>query len=176
VDHLREYKELAFDILKKSFSKFNFARFFTGQSPENLLFSNFAQGINLDRYYDLIPNERLQRYIQDALKEYNDNNAYMGLVLFEDAMKHVCRICRIVLPPSGHAMLVGVGGSGKQSLSKLSAFIMSYSTFQITISASYAVTDLKSDLQLLFFKCGLKDEQYLFLFTEGQISNEMFLV
>ena len=34
--------------------------------------------------------------IQNKLKEYNDNNAYMGLVLFEDAIKHVCKITRIV--------------------------------------------------------------------------------
>ena len=51
--------------------------------------------------------------VDDALKEYNDINAYMGLVLFEDALKHVSKICRIVLPPSGHALLVGVGGSGR---------------------------------------------------------------
>jgi len=47
------------------------------------------------------------------LKEYNDNNAFMGLVLFEDAIKHVCKITRIVQAPAGHALLVGVGGSGK---------------------------------------------------------------
>lgn len=76
-----------------------------------------------------MPNDKLFFYIDEALKEYNDNNAVMNLVLFEDAMKHVCRICRIILPPSGHALLVGVGGSGKQSLSKLSAHVMNYGAF-----------------------------------------------
>lgn len=58
-------------------------------------------------------NDKLEIHVNEALKEYNDNNAYMGLVLFDDAMKHVCRITRIVMPPAGHALLVGVGGSGK---------------------------------------------------------------
>ena len=84
--------------------------------------------------------------VEEGLKEYNDNNAFMGLVLFEDALKHVCRICRIILPPSGHALLVGVGGSGKQSLSKLSSFMMGMTVFQITISATYGMNDLKTDL------------------------------
>jgi len=92
----------------------------------------------------------MEKHISEALREYNDNNAFMGLVLFEDAMKHVCRITRIVLPSSGHALLVGVGGSGKQSLSKLASFIMGYSTFSITISTSYSMGDLRSDLQTLY--------------------------
>jgi len=43
-----------------------------------------------------MPNEKLEHHVQDALKEYNDNNAVMALVLFEDAIKHVCKITRIV--------------------------------------------------------------------------------
>ena len=68
-----------------------------------------------------------------ALSEYNDQNTRMDLVLFDDAVKHVCRITRIITQPSGHSMLVGVGGSGKQSISKLSSFICQYNNYMITI-------------------------------------------
>ncbi len=100
----------------------------------------------------------------------------MDLVLFEDAMKHVCRITRIIQADGGHALVVGVGGSGKQSLSKLSSFICMFTLTSIVISSTYSINDLKTDLQGMFSKAGVKDEGMLFLFTEGQISNEKFLV
>ena len=113
-----------FDLVKKSFGKFNLSKFFSS-TPENLIFSDFTQGMNgAERLYDLMPNDKLLPHIEEALITYNDNNPVMNLVLFEDAMKHVCRISRIFMPSSGHALLVGVGGSGKQSLSRLAASIM----------------------------------------------------
>jgi dynein heavy chain, axonemal len=100
----------------------------------------------------------------------------MDLVLFEDAMSHVCRISRIISSDGGHALLVGVGGSGKQSLSRLSSFICNFTTKQIMISSTYGMNDLKLDLIEMFGKAGVKDEGVCFLFTEGQITNERFLV
>eukprot|EP00918_Siedleckia_nematoides_P047463 GHVU01103954.1.p1 GENE.GHVU01103954.1~~GHVU01103954.1.p1 ORF type:complete len:437 (-),score=89.72 GHVU01103954.1:1052-2257(-) len=114
--------------------------------------------------------------LHEALKEYNETYLAMDLVLFEAAMQHVCRICRIITNPSGHALLVGVGGSGKQSLARLSAHICNYSTTQIAISSNYGVNELKADLQVMFNKAGVKDEGVLFLFTEGQIADERFLI
>jgi dynein heavy chain len=100
----------------------------------------------------------------------------MELVLFEDAMKHICKISRIVSNSGGHALLVGVGGSGKQSLSRLSSAICQFTTYTIVISSSYGMNDLKLDLQKMYLKSGQKDEGIMFLFTEGQITNERFLV
>ena len=38
------------------------------------------------------------------------------------------------------------------------------------------MNDLKADLQAMYTKAGVKDEGVLFLFTDGQITNEKFLV
>ena len=68
----------------------------------------------------------LKKVLDEKLEEYNEMKARMDLVLFEEAMQHVCKICRIMEFPVGNALLVGVGGSGKQSLSRLAAYILSY--------------------------------------------------
>ena len=71
---------------------------------------------------------------------------------------------------------MGVGGSGKQSLSKLASHVSGYATYQLVISATYGVTDLKADLQQMYRRCGVKGEAVAFLFRDSQITDERFLV
>jgi len=65
-------------------------------------------------------------------------------------MEHICRISRIIDLPVGNALLVGVGGSGKQSLTKLSAFILGYDVIRIVVTTNYTMMDLKTDIQNMF--------------------------
>jgi dynein heavy chain len=72
------------------------------------------------------------------LSAYNETGSIqMPLVLFNDAMKHLARISRIITIPNGNAMLVGVGGSGRESLARLAAFVSDYSVFMIEITRNF---------------------------------------
>ncbi len=121
-----------------------------------LLYNNFMTVTADDTpIYNVVPGyEQLRKTLNDKLAEYNESNAVMDLVLFQQAMEHICRITRIISLPRGNAMLVGVGGSGKQSLARLASFICGYEVFQIAVSSSYGVADFKENLLALYTKVG----------------------
>ena len=167
---LQAFQKAVKDIGKKYFKELNQNEVF----PDFNVLCNCWKDLE-DKSYNRVPKlEELRRILEDALTSYNDQNAAMDLVLFEDAMRHVCRISRIV--STGNALLVGVGGSGKQSLSRLAAFICQQSTFQIAISGNYGVNEFREDLKGLYNRAGVKGEPLLFLFTDSQIADEKFLV
>ena len=99
----------------------------------------------------------------------------MELVLFEMAIDHIARIARIIGKPRGNALLIGVGGSGKQSLSRLASWICGYEVFQIAITRHYAVPDFLEDIKGLYMKT-VKGQGVTFLLTDSQIVDERWLV
>lgn len=78
----------------------------------------------------------------------------MNLVIFDDALYHLLRVTRVINSPSGNVLLVGVGGSGKQSLTKLSAFICKHIFFQISLTKTYNDNNLKDDIKELYRYAG----------------------
>ena len=132
---------------------------------EPLIFTEFHnQPGGIPTYLGVKDFNEIQDFLNLKLEEYNESNTIMELVLFKDAVAHVCRIARIIAQPRGNALLIGVGGSGKQSLSRLSSFICGFSVYQITINQTYSMSDLKEDLQKMYTRAGVKDEGILFLF------------
>uniref|UniRef100_A0A8C9XQ20 Dynein axonemal heavy chain 17 n=1 Tax=Sander lucioperca TaxID=283035 RepID=A0A8C9XQ20_SANLU len=146
------------------------------QTREMNLFCHFARGLGEARYMAAESWSSLNKTLLEVLDSYNEVNATLNLVLFEDAMAHICRINRILESPRGNALLVGVGGSGKQSLTRLAAFISNLEVFQITLRKGYSIADLKSDLASLYIKAGVKNIGTVFLMTDAQVADEKFLV
>ena len=61
----------------------------------------------------------------------------MDLVFFKDALEHICRITRILRLERGNALLVGVSGCGKQSLTKLASYMSHCECVQIKVTKDY---------------------------------------
>jgi len=120
--------------------------------------------------------EHASECFQDALSEYNrTHSAQMDLVFFKDAIHHLSRIIRILKQPRGNALLIGVGGSGRQSLAKLATKMAQYKLFQIEITKTYGKKEFKEDLKTLLQRAGMKRDRTVFLFSDTQIVDNSFL-
>ncbi|KAH8046935.1 1-aminocyclopropane-1-carboxylate synthase [Aureococcus anophagefferens] len=131
------------------------------------------------KYRKVVEEATLHESMQYFLLDYNQNSGKrMSLVLFLNAMEHISRIARIINQPYGNALLMGVGGSGRKSLTTLAVYICDYEMIQIEISKSYGRTEWVEDLKKIFVKAGAEGgdgRPTVFLFDDTQIVYESFL-
>ncbi|XP_074916070.1 dynein axonemal heavy chain 10 [Chelonoidis abingdonii] len=143
-----------------------------------ILFGDFRMALNEEEprvYEDIQDYDAAKALFQEILEEYNEVNTKMNLVLFDDALEHLTRVHRIIRMDRGHALLVGVGGSGKQSLARLAAYTAGCEVFEIVLSRGYGENNFREDLKTLYIKLGIENKSMVFLFTDAHVAEEGFL-
>lgn len=143
----------------------------------NIIFSNLLKLENDDKLYEEITRmEALLSTLGHYLEEYNSSCPNkMNLVFFSDAVNHICRIIRVLLQPRGNALLIGVSGCGKQSLTRLASFMLTYKNYSIKLTKNYKPKDFREDLKEVLMHSGCQGVPYTFLLADTQIINESFL-
>ncbi|KAI9206289.1 dynein heavy chain and region D6 of dynein motor-domain-containing protein [Polychytrium aggregatum] len=143
----------------------------------SLMFGDYLVPDAAVKFYDEVQNvTTISEVIRGRLDEYNQmSKAPMNLVIFRFAIEHVSRVARILKQPAGHALLVGVGGSGRQSLTKLATYMAEYQLFQVEIAKNYGMNEWRDDIKRLLVKVGGEGKQVVFLFSDTQLQLESFL-
>ncbi|TMW63012.1 hypothetical protein Poli38472_005630 [Pythium oligandrum] len=170
------YEELACGLLARYFNC-NWQRETLFHAPCPLTFGDFSKpGAPQPLYESCTDLTKITKILDDALENYNVSFANkMQLVFFRDAISHLSRLARILRQPRGNAMLIGVGGSGKQSLARLAAFMVDAKCTQIEITRGYGTNEFHEDLKKLMLSAGVGGVSTVFLFTDSQIVDESFL-
>ncbi|KAG8523853.1 Dynein heavy chain 7, axonemal [Galemys pyrenaicus] len=170
-DHFKESFDSVFSHLRKGNV--------TEEDLRNLMFGDYMNPDleGDDRVYIEIPSIRqFSDIVDQCLEEYNQTHkTRMNLVIFRYVLEHLSRICRILKQSGGNALLVGLGGSGRQSLTRLATSMAKLHIFQPEISKSYGMNEWREDLKSLLRNVGMKGQKTVFLITDTQIKEEAFL-
>merc|ERR1711988_60401 len=124
-------------------------------------------------YKDLGRFDQSRKIFTEVMDNYNLDRNPMTLVLFVYALEHLVRVHRIIRMSRGCGLLIGVGGSGKQSMTKLAAFCAGREVFGITLTRGYGEMQFREDMKELYRM--LLTKEVVFLFTDAHVANEGFL-
>ncbi|XP_055378973.1 dynein axonemal heavy chain 12 [Condylostylus longicornis] len=166
--------ELAFEnYLKEEGSEFNL------DLANKIIFGSYLdEDVETDdkKYEEVQSVEVFYNIAFKNLEEYNSmRKTKMDISLFTYALQHLNKICRVMSMQGSSALLVGIGGSGRQSLCKLGAQINSQSLYQPEITKNYGANDWHDDLKAVLKEAGGLGKHTTFLMTENQIKMELFL-
>jgi dynein heavy chain len=71
--------------------------------------------------------------------------------------------------------VLGVGGSGRQSLSRMATYLTGYKLFQIEVIKNYNMRSWREDIKKALMLAGNENKPLSFLFCDTQIINEQML-
>ena len=158
-DKLREVEDKKeFENIVESVLGENFDKDVTDQLKTDIFFADYLRPIVTNEeigcleypkhYENIVTLDNARKVTTDFMGELNEkkDRKHVEIVLFDDCLKNLMRITRIIQQDQGSVMVVGVGGSGKQSLTRLAAFCEQ----NLLVQPTYGSPPRPDDLRLVF--------------------------
>jgi dynein heavy chain, axonemal len=114
---------------------------------------------------------KLVKVITDVMADETS----MNLVLFSEAVAHITRVARAMQFEKGHMLLVGLSGSGKNSMVTLGGVVSQCKMLQIEVRKSYGKAEFREDVYRIMKEAAFENTQVCFRFPENHIIEEAFL-
>lgn len=135
----------------------------------------FAEFMNEYGYYEELSDLKEARTALEDRLVNTGGSISEDFVVFSYVIEHVARISRILKQPSGHALLVGVGGSGRTSCTRLAAHCLDYKCDTIAVRKDYRRSDFLDEVREKLLSCGVEGISCAFVLSDTQIVEEVFL-
>jgi len=134
-----------------------------------------------EQYAELNDISIIKKHLEDFHDRYNseqgckvDSMGLLNLVLFPYAIQHVSRIARIISTSNGNALLVGVGGSGRKSLTILASFIYEYSPMSIENTDTMQEKDWKDKVRDMLRE-PFMGKEIIYMMGDAQMGNTSYV-
>ena len=127
---------------------------------------------------EVLPSDRdsLQHHLRKVLEDYNSYaKRPLSIVLFDYAVVHLLRICRVLKMPHGHAFLIGMEGTGRQSVSRLAASLCDQSMVDIGTAQNYTEEQWREDLRKTLVGAGQDGKYCVLLLPDSKIKGSYML-
>jgi dynein heavy chain len=190
IEDKQEYKNIVNNVLSDNLDKeicenLQEERLFTDYMRPS--FNNEEWGkMEYPKAYELI---KTMDALRDVTHEYilklkeEKKLKHVDLVLFDDCLKYLIKLIRIIQTPQGSAMLVGVGGSGKQSITRLAAWCSQQKIIQLGSDRADKLEELKIEFRSIYQtmvgdynpSSGKFLIRHTFCMTDNEIKLESFL-
>jgi dynein heavy chain len=190
IDDKHEYHNMVQNVLNDNLDKdlcdqLQDSRFFTDYLRPSFMNEDWGR-MEFPKAYEMIKTiEDLKDVTQGYITMLKEEKKlkHVDLVLFDDCLKYLIKLARIIQTPQGSAMLVGVGGSGKQSITRLASYCSQQKIIQIGSDRADKLEELKIEFRSIYQTMvgdynpgsGKFLIKHTFCMTDNEIKLESFL-
>jgi len=127
-------------------------------------------------YTEMPSGKTLRQAWEDMLSDYNSfSTSPLDIILFDFAIHHASKLARILRQPQGHALLLGITGNGKRSITKLTSFVAGHRLVEVTRNSTLSYDGWKKQLRETLTICGAEGETAVLFVPDADIRSTEYI-